>query len=232
MNNPVKLVDPDGREYGDYYDQNGEYLGSDGLEDNKVYQLNKGWRAKFENTNVNWGGTLSERHYKELQSKSTCLGTVQDAFVTGDPTSDKNIQSLHPAIRMKATYFIKEANANSNGTLIRISQGFRTYAEQNDLYAKGRRGVEGEKIVTNAKGGQSNHNFGLAFDIAGITKGKLDYNLDWEYLSKLGEFYGFQWGGNLKSIQDKPHFENFLGKDLKELQSLPKDVHGLPILQL
>ena len=35
--NPVKLVDPDGMEYGDYYNYSGEYLGSDGKKDNKVY---------------------------------------------------------------------------------------------------------------------------------------------------------------------------------------------------
>ena len=229
--NPMKLVDPDGCAFGDYYDRNGVFLGNDGIDDNKVYQLKDGWRAKFENTNVNWGGILSEKHYHELQSKSTCLGTVQEVFVTGDPVSDKRIQSLHPAIRMQATNFIKEANANSNGTLIRVSQGYRTYEEQDALYAKGRRGIAGETIVTKAKGGQSNHNFGLAFDIVGITNGKVDYDLDWNFLSNLGKVHGFQWGGDFKSFSDKPHFENFFGRDLKELRSLPKDKHGLPILK-
>ena len=31
--NPVVLVDPDGREIGDYYDKQGNYLGWDGYED-------------------------------------------------------------------------------------------------------------------------------------------------------------------------------------------------------
>ena len=35
--NPVKLVDPDGREIGDYYDKNGTYLGWDGKYDDNVY---------------------------------------------------------------------------------------------------------------------------------------------------------------------------------------------------
>ena len=35
--NPVKLVDPDGEEIGDYYNQNGKYLGWDGKNDYNVY---------------------------------------------------------------------------------------------------------------------------------------------------------------------------------------------------
>ena len=36
-NNPVKLVDPNGREIGEYYDMNGKWLGTDGKNDYKVY---------------------------------------------------------------------------------------------------------------------------------------------------------------------------------------------------
>ena len=40
-NNPVILVDPDGREIeGDYYDENGEWMANDGIDDNRVYQAN------------------------------------------------------------------------------------------------------------------------------------------------------------------------------------------------
>ena len=33
----MKLVDPDGREFGDYYDKNGKWLFSDGRNDGKIY---------------------------------------------------------------------------------------------------------------------------------------------------------------------------------------------------
>ena len=36
-NNPVKLVDPNGEEVGDFYDLYGNYLGTDGIKDNMVY---------------------------------------------------------------------------------------------------------------------------------------------------------------------------------------------------
>lgn len=90
-NNPIRFIDPDGMFWGDYYDRDGVYLGNDGIDDNIVYQLKDNYRAKFKNTDVNWGGTLSEKHYTELQTKSNDLGTVQDAFVTRDAVSDKRI---------------------------------------------------------------------------------------------------------------------------------------------
>ncbi len=40
--NPVKLVDPDGREIGDFYGKSGQYLGNDGKNDGKVYVMRNG----------------------------------------------------------------------------------------------------------------------------------------------------------------------------------------------
>ena len=35
--NPVKLVDPNGEEIGDFFDYSGKYLGTDGIDDGKIY---------------------------------------------------------------------------------------------------------------------------------------------------------------------------------------------------
>ncbi|MGE5411378.1 MAG: RHS repeat-associated core domain-containing protein [Clostridiales bacterium] len=37
LDNPLKFVDPDGKAIGDYYNENGELIGSDGKDDNKNY---------------------------------------------------------------------------------------------------------------------------------------------------------------------------------------------------
>jgi peptidoglycan LD-endopeptidase CwlK len=54
------------------------------------------------------------------------------------------------------------AACEARGARYVATHGFRTYGEQMALWSKGRT-VKG-KIVTNAKGGESAHNFGLAID--------------------------------------------------------------------
>ena len=222
-NNPINLIDPDGRaavDPGDYYDKNNNYLGNDGINDNKVYTV-KG-SSKFNINDFKKDGKYynNESAYNENNGSGYSVqykGQTSDVFVTGDTPSDERIQKLHPAIRMKVTSFINNANTSSN-TLIRVSQGHRSFAEQDALYAKGR--TTGGLIITNAKGGFSNHNFGLAFDVVGITSGKIDYNLNWKTLSTLGKAEGFEWGGDWKSFTDKPHFQNMFNNTIKNLRQI------------
>ena len=68
--NSVKLVDPEGREYADFFDYQGNYLGNDGKNDGKIFMLKNGFRAKTENTNVNWRGTLEPKHVDQLIAHS------------------------------------------------------------------------------------------------------------------------------------------------------------------
>ena len=52
-NNPIRLVDPDGMEAeGDYYDRQGNYLGNDGIDDDKVYLLNDQSNSTFYSSDV------------------------------------------------------------------------------------------------------------------------------------------------------------------------------------
>lgn len=131
-----------------------------------------------------------------------------------DKVSIDRVQLLHPSIRKATTGFIDEAEDMLNVTL-RIVQGLRTIDEQNALYAQGRTTKGG--IVTNAKGGQSYHNYGLAIDLVEIKNGKANWMFDYELLLPLANKYGFAWGGLFKSIPDKPHFEKKFGFHWKEL---------------
>lgn len=89
-----------------------------------------------------------------------------------------------------------------------ITCTYRTREEQNSLYAQGR--TKPGQRVTNAKGGQSPHNFNpsYAFDVAFDNHGKTDWTeqlfIDF---AKLVTDPKIQWGGTFKSIPDKPHFE-------------------------
>ncbi len=70
--------------------------------------------------------------------------------------------------------------ASHEGLGLLVTQGLRTWAEQDALYAKGRTIPPIGKlfVVTKARGGQSWHNFGLAFDIVVLDAlGKNDWDI-------------------------------------------------------
>jgi peptidoglycan L-alanyl-D-glutamate endopeptidase CwlK len=125
--------------------------------------------------------------------------------------SEKCLAGLHPVIRL-ATERLIELSYES-GIPIVIVQGLRTIAEQNELYAQGRT-KPGPK-VTNAKGGTSYHNFGVAIDFALLSKdGKQilwTVNADWMKVADLAKVLGFEWGGDFKTIVDNPHFQMTFG---------------------
>lgn len=94
----------------------------------------------------------------------------------------------------------------ANGIKIKIISGLRTYEEQDKLYAQGR--TAPGNIVTKAKGGYSNHNFGIAFD-AGVFEGAryLPESPKYKAVGVLGMELGLEWGGNWKTLVDQPHFQ-------------------------
>lgn len=131
-----------------------------------------------------------------------------------DSVTAERIGKLHPAIRQAAINFICRLQTLYPG--IRIAQGLRTFAEQDALYSQGRNGNSGQK-VTNAKGGQSYHNYGVAFDIVNIVGNEVNYDFDWQQVSDIGKECGFEWGGDWISIPDRPHFQITYGYTTAEL---------------
>ena len=84
------------------------------------------------------------------------------------------------------------------GNTLRISSGFRTVEEQDELYNQGRT-VNGH-IVTEALGGRSIHNFGFAVDVVDRWK---EYDVNWEKIGKIAEYCGLEHGDE----GDISHFE-------------------------
>jgi len=166
------------------------------------------------------GLAVKEKNFTCNNSKPAEVPKTGDCLDTWDTATNNRIAKLHPKIRCAVKNFINEVD-KTMGIKLRVIQGFRTYAEQNALYAQGRT-TKGKK-VTNAKGGQSNHNFGLAIDVAEIKNGNIDWNEQEKVLPKIapiGKKWGFEWGGDWKSIVDKPHFEMMFGKSLADLRKL------------
>jgi len=120
----------------------------------------------------------------------------------------------------------KAESGMSKNIAVRVVQGLRTIAEQNALYAKGRT-TPGPK-VTNAKGGQSIHNYGLAVDFALLidrdnngTFEELSWSMildmdkdlkpDWQEVVEAFEGLGFSWGGKWRTFKDYPHCDMTFG---------------------
>jgi peptidoglycan L-alanyl-D-glutamate endopeptidase CwlK len=128
-----------------------------------------------------------------------------------DSRSEGNIATLHPRVRPYARALIEKAAGQ--GIVIKITSAMRTYAQQDKLFAQGR--TEPGPIVTKVKGGFSNHNFGIAFDVT-IFKGSDDPEKAktpiWESpaykaIGALGTELGLEWGGNWTSFKDEPHYQ-------------------------
>jgi peptidoglycan L-alanyl-D-glutamate endopeptidase CwlK len=122
------------------------------------------------------------------------------------PSSEKRLQQLHPALASALRAVI--ADLAAQGLVVEVVQGLRTFAEQDELYAKGR--TKPGAIVTQARGGESNHNFGLAADLCPFTNDKPDWNAPmsaWAAIGAAAAARGLEWGGQWKKFLDKPHVQ-------------------------
>ncbi len=131
---------------------------------------------------------------------------------TGDAVS-----TLHPKVKPKVEAFLNKSKAA--GIPLLATSGMRDCTEQNKLYAKGR--TAPGSVVTNAKCGESSHNFGTAVDVVPIENGKPNWNSkNWDKIASVGKSVGLSWGGDWKGFKDKPHFEHNFGLSLKQMQGL------------
>jgi len=143
--------------------------------------------------------------------------------------NEQRLSGIFPALAVRARSMV-EICAHE-GIAILITQGLRTWDEQDALYAKGRTLAPLGKpyTVTDAKGGQSFHNFGLAFDIVVLDSvGKADWDdthPSWKRSAEIGKSLGLEWGGDWKSRKDMPHFQ-YIG-DLTEARCRELYASGL-----
>ncbi len=156
-----------------------------------------------------------------------------------DKVTLERIKLVHPNLRSEVEAIYKEiCEVLSGKVLCRFAYTLRTFKEQDVLYAQGRT-IPNTKVVTNAKGGQSYHNYGLAIDIVLVLDKdsnssyesaswdtKLDFDgdgkSDWQEVVQIFKRYGWTAGIDWK-FYDAPHFEKPLGKSVMELQKLKNE---------
>lgn len=161
-----------------------------------------------------------------------------------DEITLQRIEEAHPSIRTKLReQYIEANNLLGKGARLRFAYVYRSNELQNKLFNQ-------RPKLTNAKGGQSIHNYGLAFDIVLLYDNDKngtfetaswdmikDYDKDTkaDFMEIVNYFKskGWTWGGDWKSFKDAPHFE-VKGYKWQDLQKLPKkkDANGIeyPIL--
>ena len=128
-----------------------------------------------------------------------------------------NLNLLKPKVKALATRLIKKCRQQEIEII--VTQTLRTLEEQDALYAQGR--TKPGKIVTQAKGGYSFHNFGVAFDICPIVNGKAEWQDEnlFKKIGAIGKKIGLEWGGEWTSFRDLPHFQYLAGYSLADFRN-------------
>lgn len=143
-----------------------------------------------------------------------------------DKVSMNRILALHPKVRFEILHIYK--HCLKNGVKIRVVQGYRTFEEQEALYQQGR--TKPGPIVTNARGGYSNHNYALSIDFcllhpdgsiswSQIEDADSDGKKDWMEVVDTFKSYGYEAGIEWK-FRDPPHLQKTFGYSVKQLLAL------------
>ncbi len=135
-----------------------------------------------------------------------------------------DVKDLNIVLQRAVAEFLKRCK--DIGLDVKITQTLRDVEYQNYLFAQGR--TRAGEIITKVKGGDSFHNYGVAFDICKNVKGH-EYD-DFEFFKKSGRIWtemGGKWGGNFESFVDMPHFEFTGALSIKDFKSGKKLVENI-----
>jgi peptidoglycan L-alanyl-D-glutamate endopeptidase CwlK len=124
--------------------------------------------------------------------------------------NSRSLEDLHPSVRRRVEAFL--AAAKAEGINLLVTSTYRDFASQQALYDQGRT-KPGNK-VTNAKPGQSYHNFRCAVDVVPLRDGK---DPVWQEVGRLGEAAGLEWAGRWRRFPEFPHFQYTAGATLQQL---------------
>lgn len=132
--------------------------------------------------------------------------------------NSRDLKDLHPKVAAMCSAFVSSCKAQ--GIDVIITSTLRDNESQDALYAQGR--TTKGAIVTNARGGQSIHNYGLAFDFVPIINGKAIWNDDalFKRCGAIGESVGLEWSGRWAGkFRETAHMQFTNGLTLDDLKA-------------
>ena len=128
-----------------------------------------------------------------------------------DPHRLVRLRGCHPELKARVLALVTALT--EQGLDLVITQGVRSTAQQQALYAQGR--YKPGKIVTNCDGlvRVSNHQpkadgYGYAVDVAWRNAhGEIEWTGPWETMMTLAESFGLVAGGRWVTFPNRPHLE-------------------------
>jgi peptidoglycan L-alanyl-D-glutamate endopeptidase CwlK len=114
--------------------------------------------------------------------------------------------------------------AKDAGVDLLVTSTYRSNEEQAALYAQGR--TKPGAIVTNARPGDSYHNWRCAFDVVPLRNGKPVWGTTgpdgdlWRKIGEMGESVGLEWAGRWTGkLREMAHFQYTGGLTLAQLKA-------------
>ena len=131
--------------------------------------------------------------------------------------NSRKIEDLHLIVQPMARAFVDECRRV--GIEVLITSTYRDAESQDALYAQGR--TKPGPRVTNARAGQSMHNWRVALDFVPTVAGKPQWN-DLAAFARCGaiaEAIGFEWAGRWKTFRELAHIQYTAGLSLADFQA-------------
>ena len=142
--------------------------------------------------------------------------------------NSRDLNELLPAVKGRVDDFLEACKGS--GIDLLVTSTYRDIESQDALYAQGR--TTDGRIVTNAKGGDSFHNYRCAVDVVPLRNGKpvwgvggIDGEL-WHQVGELGKSVGLDWAGEWHSFKELAHFQYTNGLTLSQLKQGIEIDHG------
>jgi len=142
--------------------------------------------------------------------------------------TSRSLDDLLPVVQVMAQHLIEACTAA--GIDLLITSTYRDLEAQAELYAKGR--ATAGPIVTNAKPGESYHNWRVALDFCPIEDGKCAWNdlAAFERVGVIAEGLGFEWAGRWTgSLKEEAHVQYTGGLTLAQLEAGQEPAAAAPV---
>ena len=132
--------------------------------------------------------------------------------------NSRSLDDLIPPAKERVERFL--SLCKDEGIDLLVTSTYRDNESQQALYEQGR--TTAGKVVTNAKAGDSWHNWRCAVDVVPMVNGKPNWDglhPVWDQIGTLGEQAGLECAGRWRTFKELAHFQYTGGLTLTDLKN-------------